>query len=479
MASLTKLLDNLGLRKIVVVADRYPPSNFGGAEVSLHVFLSHLEDKSAVLVVAFEEELKAPRTYSIDGVDVLALPWQAPWPYVHRTRPEHRFKERLARLFRQSARTKRRMIRESAAVEPAARQLLLKAEILKPRGGVVADFAEYQDGLAIRMLREVFRATGAQLLHADNYRSIAWTVKASEGLLLKRVGTVRDNRFHCVRYSQSVRTERGECESCDISCAKEDLKKEEGLQRELLRKTQTFRLSCLAALDRIVVTSCYLEAKVSGLVEPSKVSRIANAVDSIDQAEATMHGVAELPGMNLLVVGMINENKGQLDLVRHLSALVEAEPRIRLHVVGRGERLQKRIQEVAEEANLLHHIVFRGFVERDTIYRVYRECQIIVCPTIWPEPFGRVPLEAGLTRRPVVSFAVGGLKESIVQGETGYLVEPGDWEGFHEAVLSLARDPDERFRMGQAAFEHVTRTYEVGVLSAKLRELWGETLSLG
>jgi len=341
---------------------------------------------------------------------------------------------------------------------------------------VVADFAEYQDGLGIGQLRVVFAKTKAQLIHADNYRSIAWALKASEGMDVKRVGTVRDNRFHCVRYSQSVRTLAGECKGCDFSCAKEDLKKNEALQRELLERTSRFRSSLLSQLDRVVVTSRYLEEKVSAYCDGEKVVRIANAVGQIEQAQASMLGVAEAPGVNLVVVGMINENKGQLDFVRHLAPLIQDIPTLKLHIVGRGDRIQKRIEEVAAESGLSENIVFRGFLGREEIYKVYRECQIVVCPTIWPEPFGRVPLEAGLTRRPVVSFAVGGLKESIVDGETGILVEPDDWEGLRRAIADLAGDPARRFQMGQKAFEHVTRTYEVGELGARLFGIWREVI---
>src|SRR5690606_26704730 len=239
----------------------------------------------------------------------------------------------------------------------------------------------------------------------------------------------------------------GECKGCDFSCAKEDLKKNEALQRELLERTSRFRSSLLSQLDRVVVTSRYLEEKVSAYCDGERVVRIANAVDQIEQAQASMLGVAEAPGVNLVVVGMINENKGQLDFVRHLAPLIQDIPTLKLHIVGRGDRIQKRIEEVAAESGLSENIVFRGFLGREEIYKVYRECQIVVCPTIWPEPFGRVPLEAGLTRRPVVSFAVGGLKESIVDGETGILVEPDDWEGLRRAIADLAGDPARRFQM--------------------------------
>jgi glycosyltransferase involved in cell wall biosynthesis len=69
-------------------------------------------------------------------------------------------------------------------------------------------------------------------------------------------------------------------------------------------------------------------------------------------------------------------------------------------------------------------------------------------------------LEAAAAGLPVVTSAVGGLGEMVVDGVTGYLVPPDDDRGFVSAVESLLDDPDRRSRMGGAARRHVEATFD-------------------
>jgi glycosyltransferase involved in cell wall biosynthesis len=118
-----------------------------------------------------------------------------------------------------------------------------------------------------------------------------------------------------------------------------------------------------------------------------------------------------------------------------------------------------RIRDFADRAGLQDRITLHGFLGRDELLRLMRECQVVAAPTVWPEPFGRTPLEAALARRPIVAFAQGGLAESIRDGETGFLVPPGDYRAFLERVDRLVAEPVLRHAMGVAALAHVSATF--------------------
>ena len=102
---------------------------------------------------------------------------------------------------------------------------------------------------------------------------------------------------------------------------------------------------------------------------------------------------------------------------------------------------------------------FWGSVSREEIFQQIRKSRLVIAPTVWPEPFGRVPLEAGISGRAIVAFAVGGLVESIVHGRTGYLVEPGDYKGFCARVDELLEDSALRLAMETEARAHIARCY--------------------
>jgi len=198
-----------------------------------------------------------------------------------------------------------------------------------------------------------------------------------------------------------------------------------------------------------------------------RVAQVHNSPDDQAFVADAVIGVGELPGTNVLIVGMLNENKGQAEFTEHLQQLAELVPDVCVHFAGRGDKTARRIVESAAAQGQNERVVLHGYLERRELYGLYRQCQIVALPTLWPEPFGRVPLEAGSARRPVVAFRLGGHEETIIHGTTGLLVERGDYEGLLSAIAKLAGDGGTRWKMGEAAYKHVYETYA----GAKAREL--------
>jgi glycosyltransferase involved in cell wall biosynthesis len=467
-------VQRLGRRRFVVVTDRYPPHAVGGAEVSLHIVLRALGLGAELAVVTFGDSALRARTYRHEGVDVLELPRQGRWP-LHTV--AHGLEARLGGLpppIRLLARSTLQRVADSRATRDGAWGFVAEAalEPKGPRGGVPVDAIEWEDGLMARLLRQVLKGLKPSLVHADNYRSIMVTAHAVSGLSLRTVGVVRDNRFHCARYDQSVRTAKGLCERCDFACAAEDDPSSPDRQERLLRATTDVRHDAIRAMTRTVVTSAYLEEQLAKIVDPARIVRIPNTPDEASGADDWMMGVPELPGTNLLVVGMLNENKGQIGLVRGLASLAERVPDVHLHLAGRGPRIEAKLREMLTKSGFTDRVTFHGYVGREGLYALYRQCQIVVLPTLWPEPFGRVPLEAGISRRPVVSFAVGGLRESILDGVTGRLVPAEDYEALNDAIAELADAPGRCREMGERAREHVLQTFVLTDVAARVRDLW-------
>jgi glycosyltransferase involved in cell wall biosynthesis len=131
----------------------------------------------------------------------------------------------------------------------------------------------------------------------------------------------------------------------------------------------------------------------------------------------------------VLYAGRLSTEKGVLELV-------EAADGIRLVVAGDGP-LRERVPGA------------RGFVPHDELQGLYARAAVVACPSR-REGFGVACLEAMAHARPVVAGNVGGLRDLVVDGETGYLVPPGDVQSLRAALERLLADRDLRRRLGEA-----------------------------
>ncbi|WP_027479400.1 glycosyltransferase [Gryllotalpicola ginsengisoli] len=117
-----------------------------------------------------------------------------------------------------------------------------------------------------------------------------------------------------------------------------------------------------------------------------------------------------------------------------------------------------RLAQVARDAGVGDRVRFTGQIPQRALPSVIRGVDAVVC-TPWYEPFGIVPLEAMACGVPVVAAAVGGLRDTVVDGVTGMHVPPRDPEALAAALAELLPDQLRRARMGAAGRRRVEQGY--------------------
>jgi D-inositol-3-phosphate glycosyltransferase len=171
----------------------------------------------------------------------------------------------------------------------------------------------------------------------------------------------------------------------------------------------------------------------------------------------------------VLQLGRLVPRKGVDDAIRAIARLLDEHGiRARLLVVGGdGETPDPgatpeigRLQRLARELGVDDQVTFVGRRDRDAL-RLYYSAADVFVSLPWYEPFGMTPLEAMACGTPVVGSAVGGIKYSVVDGQTGFLVPPHDPGAAAERLMRLHRDPDLR--------QAFSRT---GLRRARLRFSW-------
>jgi glycosyltransferase involved in cell wall biosynthesis len=169
----------------------------------------------------------------------------------------------------------------------------------------------------------------------------------------------------------------------------------------------------------------------------------------------------------ILQLGRMVPRKGVETVVRSLARLHEQHgASARLVIVG-GETRDAdplatpeigRLQRIAREENVVDRVTFVGSRGRAELRTWYSAADVFVTVP-WYEPFGITPLEAMACGIPVIGSAVGGIKMSVADGETGFLVPPRDPAALADRLAWLFQHPHQLRIFGQSALRRVHRLF--------------------
>jgi len=189
-------------------------------------------------------------------------------------------------------------------------------------------------------------------------------------------------------------------------------------------------------------------------------------------ARASTRARLGLPDPALVVgyVGRMIEAKGIFTLFEASERFLAAEAAAHVLWVGDGEHGEALRGRIARSPHAGRHRLEGWQADMEALYPAL---DILAVPSLYPEPFGRVSVEAQATAVPVVSSLAGGLAETFVAGETGIGVAPGDPERLASAILDLLRDPERRRRMGMAGREWSLRRFSLERIAADFEALLG------
>ncbi len=115
-------------------------------------------------------------------------------------------------------------------------------------------------------------------------------------------------------------------------------------------------------------------------------------------------------------------------------------------------------------------------VSHGDVMRAWKNCDVAVVPSRWPDPWPLVALEAMAAGRPVVASAVGGLRTLVQDGKTGIQVPPGDVAALRAGIQRLLSDPLEQSRMGDAGRERAVG-YKASELVPKIEQVYREVIN--
>lgn len=243
-----------------------------------------------------------------------------------------------------------------------------------------------------------------------------------------------------------------------------------------------WRPSALIAISRSVA-----EDVGRALRRADRTTTVYNGIDTVRFTEngerADLDELSGLtPSAGVLRVGLVATYarwKGQPHFLDAAQRFVRAAGRetVRFYVVGGATYATKDSQFSREELTM--EIARRGLdgitglvpFQREP-ERAYRALDVVVHASTRPEPFGRTIAEAMACGRPVVVAREGGAAELVDDGVDSLAVVPRDPEALAAAILGLARDPEQRARLGREARRTATRRFARERLGPEVLEVY-------
>ena len=252
--------------------------------------------------------------------------------------------------------------------------------------------------------------------------------------------------------------------------------------------------TALQMADAIIAVSGATKHDIERLfdVDPARVHVIHNGIDFNQYRKIKSNTALKRYGIDsakpyMLFVGRITRQKGFQHLVRAIQFMDRDFQIVLCAASPDTPEMGKEMRVAVERAQAQRPgiIWIEEMVDQQTACELYSHAAVFICPSIY-EPFGIINLEAMACETAVVASAVGGIKEVVVAGETGFLVpleqmnespfEATNPEKFArdlaERVNELMGDPQLCERFGKAGRERVEQHFSWSAIAEKTKALY-------
>jgi len=209
------------------------------------------------------------------------------------------------------------------------------------------------------------------------------------------------------------------------------------------------------------------------------ISRMADAKIYVVSGGVEFEQIQQIPPADLdetpdiFVVAGLERIKGVDILLKSIPIALKSVPELKIYIGGSGSQ-ERRLKSLTKELNLEGHVRFLGFITEEK-FQYYKACKIAIVPSRWDSQPNTL-LEAMASGKPVVASNVGGIPDTMVDGETGFLFESENVEELADKIVMLLKDESLRKKMGDAARERA-RERDWARIAEKTMEVYRDITS--
>ena len=256
----------------------------------------------------------------------------------------------------------------------------------------------------------------------------------------------------------------------------------QGIHTDQQRYIQSVEWDLCYEAWRVICCSHYMRDEVAGVLEVpyDKLDVIPNGVDlskfefAFDEGEFR-RWFAKPEEKIVFFVGRMVPEKGIQVLIEAIPEILPSYNDVKFVIVGGGDR--SYLVKMAEDMGVSHKVFFAGYVDDETLLKLYRVADVAVYPSLY-EPFGIVALEAMAARVPVIVTDVGGLREVVDHGVTGLSAWADNPDSLAWAILQILKNPYSARMMSENAYRKVTEQFSWGRIAERTagvyERVWSE-----
>lgn len=232
---------------------------------------------------------------------------------------------------------------------------------------------------------------------------------------------------------------------------------------------------CLKKTDAFFLVSDALKEILSGRFKTSRMVTVHNGLGAAKAVKMSDEELIEfkkkynlLGKKVMLLAGRFSYAKGSYGIIDILDAINKAADGVVFFLAGVPEGQFKIILDYAESRGVKNLVRIAGWLGEKEMALAYASSDIVLTPSLYLDPFPTVNLEAALYKKPVVATCFGGSKEFVLDGETGYIVNPYVHDALRQKISELLKDNSRLKKFGEAAYERLKNDFSLDAQAEKL-----------
>jgi len=247
------------------------------------------------------------------------------------------------------------------------------------------------------------------------------------------------------------------------------------ISNHLIKSTLFFKSKMAQLANLAIFPSEYLKNYyVKHGFDSSKSMVIYNFLDNPKGRKKNMIKLKSKFGIKnekvILFVGHMIAMKGPQILLDAFN-LLKNKKNLKLMFVGYGPLIEE-LKQKALKLKLDKEIIFTGWIPREDLMSVYNLADVVVIPSIFPETFSLIFLEAFNAKKIVIASNIGALSDNIINGETGFLVKPNDPKELSKNLEFVVTNLRKLEPMKKRVYEEATTKYDPRIFIKEYERLY-------